>query len=98
MHYARLLIQDKFMANIKSAIKRARQNKKRNFQKSSQRALARTTVKAVESAISSEDKKAASEAFKTSEKVLDTMANKKVIHANKASRIKSRLNKKIKSL
>ncbi len=33
-----------------------------------------------------------------SEKVLDTMANKRVIHANKASRTKSRLNKKIKSL
>ena len=58
---------------IKSALKRARQNPKRNSLKSSQRALTRTAV-------------------------LDTMANKKVIHANKASRTKSRLNKKIKSL
>ena len=86
------------MANIKSAIKRARQNPKRNFLKSAQRSLTRTAVKAVDSAIVSGDKKAASEAFKKAEKVLDTMANKRVIHANKASRTKSRLNKKIKSL
>ena len=37
-------------------------------------------------------------AFKKAEKALDKMANKKVIHANKASRTKSRLSKKIKSL
>ena len=86
------------MANIKSSIKRARQNKKRNLQKSSQRALARTAVKTVEFAVTEGDKKTASEAFKKAEKILDNMANKKVIHANKASRTKSRLNKKIKSL
>jgi len=86
------------MANIKSAIKRARQNTKRNALKSSQRALTRTAVKAVGSAIAAGDKQAASEAFKKAEKILDTMANKKVIHANKASRTKSNLNKKIKAL
>ena len=86
------------MANIKSSIKRARQNKKRNLQKSSQRALARTAVKTVEFAVTEGDKKTASEAFKKAEKILDNMANKKVIHANKASRTKSRLNKKIKLL
>ena len=83
---------------IKSALKRARQNPKRNSLKSSQRALTRTAVKAVTSAITAGDKQSASETFKKAEKVLDTMANKKVIHANKASRTKSRLNKKIKSL
>jgi small subunit ribosomal protein S20 len=70
----------------------------RNSLKSSQRALTRTAVKAVTSAITAGDKQSASEAFKKAEKVLDTMANKKVIHANKASRTKSRLNKKIKAL
>ena len=58
----------------------------------------RDRVKAVTSAITAGDKQSASEAFKKAEKVLDTMANKKVIHANKASRTKSRLNKKIKAL
>tara|TARA_B100001750_G_C15136037_1_gene412240 strand:- start:316 stop:576 length:261 start_codon:yes stop_codon:yes gene_type:complete len=86
------------MANIKSAIKRARQNIKRNSLKNSQRSLTRTAIKSVRSAIDSGDKNAAIEAFKKAEKILDTMANKKVIHSNKASRTKSRLSKKIKTL
>ena len=45
------------MANIKSAIKRARQNKKRNILKSSQRSAVRTAVKIVENAIEKKDKK-----------------------------------------
>ena len=56
------------MANIKSAIKRAKQNTKRNALKSSQRALTRTAVKAVGSAITSGDKAAASEAFEKQKK------------------------------
>ena len=60
--------------------------------------LTRTAIKSVRSAIDSGDKNAAIEAFKKAEKILDTMANKKVIHSNKASRTKSRLSKKIKTL
>ena len=47
------------MANIKSAIKRARQNVKRNALKSSQRASTRTAVKSVLNAIEANDKEAA---------------------------------------
>ena len=86
------------MANIKSAIKRARQNVKRNALKSSQRAKTRTAVKAVDSAIEANDKNLAKEAFSNAEKTLDSMAGKKVITRNKAARTKSRLNKKIKAL
>jgi len=86
------------MANIKSAKKRAKQNKIRNTLKSSQRSKARTAIKAVESAIEEGNKSTASEAYKLAEKTLDTMANKKVLHKNKASRTKSRLNKRIKAL
>ena len=86
------------MANIKSAIKRARQNVKRNTLKSSQRAKTRTAVKAVDNAIEAKDKNLAKEAFSNAEKTLDSMAGKKVITRNKASRTKSRLNKKIKAL
>ena len=35
--------------------------------------------------------------FKNAQSVVDNMANKGVIHKNKAARIKSRLNKKVKS-
>ena len=86
------------MANIKSAIKRARQNKKRNILKSSQRSAVRTAVKIVENAIERKDKKVASEALLDANKVLDRMAGKKVITPNKAARTKSRLNKKVKVL
>ena len=86
------------MANIKSAIKRARQNKKRNILKSSQRSAVRTAVKVVENAIEKKDKKVASEALIDANKILDRMARKKVITSNKAARTKSRLNKKVKVL
>ena len=86
------------MANIKSAIKRARQNPKRNALISSQRAATRTAVKAVLSAIDENDKDTAKTALAKAEKTLDTMASKKVIKKNKASRTKSRLSKKVKAL
>ena len=86
------------MANIKSAIKRARQNLKRNALKSSQRAATRTAIKAVLSAIDQNDKDTAKTALAKAEKTLDTMASKKVIKKNKASRTKSRLSKKVKAL
>ncbi len=83
---------------IKSALKRSRQNIKRNELRSPQRAAARTAVKAVSSAIESGDKDNAEKKFKEAVKILDQMVSKKVIHRNKASRTKSRLNKKVKSL
>jgi small subunit ribosomal protein S20 len=86
------------MANIKSSIKRARQNITRNVHKSAQRSETRTAIKAVDTAIEAKDKELAKEALGKAEKILDTMANKKVIHKNKASRTKSRLNKKVKAL
>ena len=58
------------MANIKSAIKRARQNVKRNALKSSQRASTRTAVKSVLSAIEANDKDTAKEALAAAEKLL----------------------------
>jgi len=86
------------MANIKSAIKRARQNTKRNALKSSQRATTRTAVKAVLNAVEEHNKDSAKEALAKAEKTLDSMAGKKVITKNKASRTKSRLSKKVKAL
>ena len=86
------------MANIKSAIERARQNVKRNALKSSQRGSTSTAVKAVLGAIEENDKDSSKTALAAAERTLDAMAGKKVISKNKASRTKSRLSKKIKSL
>ena len=84
------------MANSKSADKRARQNKKRYELKHAQRSMVRTSVKDTAKAVEVKDKKVA-EVFKTAQSTVDKMASKGVIHKNKAARIKSRLNKQVKS-
>ena len=52
----------------------------------------------MDNAIEAKEKDLAKEAFSKAEKTLDSMASKKVIAKNKASRTKSRLNKQIKAL
>lgn len=79
------------MANIKSQIKRNRQNEKRRQHNRVYRGSARTFVKKALVAIESGDKTAADEAVKTAVKSLDRAAQKGVIHKNNAARRKSRL-------
>ncbi len=61
-----------------------------------QRSVVRTAMKNVNKAVESKDSKLG-DVFKNAQSIVDNMANKGVIHKNKAARIKSRLNKKIKS-
>jgi len=84
------------MANSKSADKRARQNRSRYELKHAQRSIVRTSVKNVLSAVESKDKKV-KDVFKDSQAKIDRLADKGVIHKNKAARLKSRLNSKLKS-
>lgn len=84
------------MANSKSADKRARQNRSRYELKHAQRSIVRTSVKNVLSAVESKDKKV-KDIFKDSQAKIDRLAEKGVIHKNKAARLKSRLNSKLKS-
>ena len=84
------------MANSKSAEKRARQNISRYELKHAQRSVVRTAMKNVNKAVETKDTKIG-DIFKNAQSVVDNMANKGVIHKNKAARIKSRLNKKVKS-
>ncbi|MDA9724975.1 30S ribosomal protein S20 [Gammaproteobacteria bacterium] len=86
------------MANIQSAKKRSRQANSRNSLKSSQRASMRTMVKNVEEAISEKDAAKARDLFISTQKVLDKLANKKVLPKNAVARQKSRLSKSIKNL
>ena len=86
------------MANIKSAIKRARQNEKLRQHNASARSKLRTFVKKVLKAVISGDSSAAKEAFASAQPVIDKAANKGLIHKNKAARIKSRLNARVKSI
>ena len=81
-----------------SGRKRARQSIKENAHNSSLRSKLRTAIKAVRKAIAGGDKKAAGELFQSSQKVIDTIADKRIVHKNKASRDKSRLAAAIKAM
>ena len=86
------------MANIKSAIKRARQNIKRKLHNTSARSMYRTYVKNVIAAVTSGNQELAQTAYTKAQIVLDKVAGKGLIHKNKASRLKSRLNERVKAM
>ncbi|MEJ2308611.1 MAG: 30S ribosomal protein S20 [Gammaproteobacteria bacterium] len=86
------------MANSAQARKRVRQAEKARRHNASRRSMMRTYLKRVVYAIEAGDKEAAAEAFKAAVPVIDRMANKGMIHANKAARHKSRLNAQIKAM
>lgn len=86
------------MANTKQARKRARQNVARNKHNSSLRSLMRTSVKRVRQAIEEGDQAKANEAFVKATSIMDRVADKNIIHKNKAARQKSRLAAAIKGL
>lgn len=86
------------MANIASAKKRARQSEKNRQHNASLRSMVRTYIKKVYTAIAAGDKKLAEEAYLAAVPVIDRMANKGLIHKNKAARHKSRLNGHVKKM
>jgi small subunit ribosomal protein S20 len=85
------------MANIKSQIKRNRQNEARRQRNKSARSLLRTKVKRFEETLGSGDGDAAVEAYRVAARELDKAAGKGVIHRNKAATKKSRLAKRLNS-
>ena len=86
------------MANIKSAIKRARQNVKLRQHNASARSMYRTFIKHVLKAVEAGDKTLAQAAYAKAQPVIDKAAGKGLIHKNKASRIKSRLSARVKAM
>jgi small subunit ribosomal protein S20 len=58
----------------------------------------RTAIKRVRTAIDAGDKAAATEVLQKATSVIDRIADKNIIHKNKAARHKSRLSAAIKSL
>jgi len=82
------------LANIKSQIKRNRQNEKRRVRNRTYRGAARTAITAAREAFTEKDpntKEAVLKAIST----LDSAAQKGVIHPNNASRRKGRLMKRL---
>ena len=83
------------MANIKSQIKRNKQNKKARVRNRVFRGAARTSIKKANVAIKTGDEKEANELTLKAIKALDAAAQKGVIHKNNAARRKSRLMKQL---
>ena len=81
------------MANIKSAIKRNRQNEKRRLRNRVYRGSTRTQIKKARLMIASGDHENAVVVVNEAIKKLDRAASKGVIHKNNAARRKSRLMK-----
>ena len=86
------------MANTAQARKRARQSEKARMHNASLRSSLRTAIKKVRKAIDAGDKAAAQKVFQESSSVIDSIADKKIVHKNKASRDKSRLSAAIKAM
>lgn len=76
------------MANHKSSIKRIRQTLSRRL---SNRYYAKTARNAVRDLRAATDKTQAAELYKKVSAMLDKLAKKNVIHANKAGNLKSKL-------
>ena len=86
------------MANSPQAKKRAIQNEKARKHNASLRSMTRTHIKKVLAAVATGNPEAATAAYTRAVPVIDRLANKGIIHKNKAARHKSRLSKKVKAL
>ena len=86
------------MANSKQAAKRSKQANKQRAANMSLRTTLRSAIKKVQKAIATGDAKAAEAAFKSEQSTIDAIADKRIIHKNKAARHKSRLAQQVKAL
>ena len=83
------------MANIKSAMKRAKTSVVENLRNRMDKSELKTAVRRVDEALKSGDKEAAQAAYLAAVKTVDQSAAKGVIHKNAADRKKAQLAKKL---
>jgi small subunit ribosomal protein S20 len=86
------------MANTAQARKRARQAEKRRQHNATLRSAARTALRKVRKAIAAGDKAGAIRLFGEATSIVDRVADKRIVHKNKAARDKSRLAARLKAL
>jgi small subunit ribosomal protein S20 len=87
-----------FMANIKSARKRARQAVERRVHNMSLRTTVRTAIKNASRAAAAGDKDAAAKVLRDSQRVIDRVVAKGIMHRNAGDRYKSRLAHAVKGM
>ncbi len=87
------------MANHRSALKRARQNKRRQLANKSQKTRIKNITKLLEASIAERSIEKAQENMRLAQKIIDKSARKGgVLHKRTASRKISRLSKKLQGL
>ena len=86
------------MANTKQAAKRAKQTDKQRAANAGLRTRLRSAIKDVKKAIAAGDAEAARQALRAEMATIDSIADKRIIHKNKAARHKSRLAQQVKAL
>ena len=86
------------MAHHKSAIKRIKQNAKKNARNRHVSSTLKTYIKRVREAVGAKDKSAAADALKAAIPVIDASASKGIIHNSNASRNVSRLTRLVNTL
>ena len=86
------------MANIKSAQKRARQAVERRTHNMSLRTEVRTAIKNVSKAVAAGNKDNAAKVLRESQRVIDRIVAKGILHRNAGDRHKSRLAHAVKGL
>ena len=86
------------MANIKSQIKRNRQNEKRRLRNKSVKSALKTSVRKFHEAATSGDGDQAAALLREAARKLDKAVSKGVIHKNQAANRKSAIAKRLSSL
>jgi small subunit ribosomal protein S20 len=86
------------LANSAQAKKRARQAENHRVHNAGMRSMMRTYIKRVYYAVAEGDKSKAETAYKEAVPMIDRMAGKGLLHANKAARHKSRMNNNIRNM
>lgn len=86
------------MANIKSQKKRILTNEKARQRNAAVKSELKTAIRAVNTAVVSEDKDAATTALVTAGRKIDKAVTKGVLHKNNAANHKSAISKKVNAL
>lgn len=93
-----VILRGSKLANSPQTKKRARQNDKIRLHNRSYRSSVRTGIKALLKFIQAGDKDGAATAYKEAVAMIDKSSGKGLMHKNRASRLKSRLNARIRAI
>jgi small subunit ribosomal protein S20 len=91
------LLESAAVANIKSQIKRNRQNEGRRLRNKAVRTRLKTEAKTVRETAAADDTDAAAEQLRATSRMLDKAASKGAIHRKTAARRKSKLARSLRS-